>query len=140
MSANRWPKGRKIPGSGRKKGSPSKPKRDRLLDRAKRYGLRVLLPDVGVDPETSPLEFLEAVMRRGDLPVEVRMHAARAAAPYRHPALRSVDFKGSMTIGISAALHEFIAGNTRASRSFIDFDGEDRDSEEAPNGRSLPHH
>ena len=91
MSANTWPKGRRIPGSGRKKGTPNKPKRDRLADRARRVGGKQILPDIGTDPDVEPLDFLLAVMRRADLPIEVRMHAARCAAPYRHRALKSVE-------------------------------------------------
>jgi hypothetical protein len=79
-------------------------------------------------------------MWNGQAPMELRFKAAIAAAPYCHPQLRSVDFKGSMTVGVSAALLKFIEGNTSASRSFLDFDREDRDEEEAPHGRPLLDH
>lgn len=141
MSGNRWPKGRKIAGSGRKKGTRNKTKpRDRLLDRAKKVANRLLLPDVGTAPDTDPLDFLLAVMRRPDLPLEVRLHAARCAAPYKHPALKSVDFTGQMLFGISGELQKFIAGNATARRSFLGFDGEDQDPQAETDERALPHH
>jgi hypothetical protein len=140
MSANRWPKGQKVPGSGRKKGGLNKPKRHRLGEKAKAIGRRLLLPDLGIAPETEPLDFLLAVMRHGELPLEVRLHAARCAAPYRHRALKSVDVSGEVLLGVSRDLHAFIAGNAGAPRSFVGFDDEDRDAQEAAHERALPHH
>jgi hypothetical protein len=129
MAANKWgkrgrPKG--LPKSGgRKKGTPNKATRWKLHLEGKEY---------------KPLDFLLGVMWNGQAPMELRFKAAIAAAPYCHPQLRSVDFKGSMTVGVSAALLKFIEGNTSASRSFLDFDREDRDEEEAPHGRPLLDH
>lgn len=87
--------------------------------------------------EYLPLEFFLATMRNAQAPFEARHRAAVAAAPYCHPALRSVDFKGSMTVGLSAALQQFMQGNAGTTRHFLDFDRESEDAEEAPDGRPL---
>lgn len=132
MKGNKRAGGRRgNPTSGRKKGTPNRIKGRRQLE-AEAQAL-------ATDGET-PLVFLLRVMRNTRQPVDVRINAAKAAAPYCHPALRSIDFKGSMTVGISAALHAFISGNVAATRSFVDFDQEDQDPQEAADGRSLPHH
>jgi len=42
----------------------------------------------------TPLEFMIEMMRRSDLPEDFRLDAAKAAAPYVHPKLTSVELKG----------------------------------------------
>src|SRR5438093_9829577 len=99
MVANKWarPESRskriRPRGSGRKPGGRNK----------------FTLGKLALKGEYSSLTFLQAVYRNVLAPGELRMRAAVAAIPYEHPALRSVDFKGSMTVGISAALQQFIA-------------------------------
>src|SRR5262245_56630075 len=87
--------------------------------------------------EYLPLQFFLTTMRNDKAPFEVRHRAAVAAAPYCHPALRSVDFKGSMTVGLSAALQQFMDRNAGSTRHFLDFDREGEDAEEAPGERPL---
>ena len=44
--------------------------------------------------EGTPLEFLMSVFRDPAAPFDVRLEAAKAAAPYVHPKLASVTLKG----------------------------------------------
>ena len=59
-----------------------------------------------LDPEAEPMDLLLAVMRDPNQPIERRIDAAKAAAPYRHvrlaPAM-AVD-QGGMKIEISGGL------------------------------------
>ena len=93
-----------MPGSGRKKGTPNKTTpADRQRAKARKVlAKHITLLDLGTDPETAPLEFFLAIMRRGDLPLNVRMDAGRCAAPYCHRALKAVDMNidGTVTVEI----------------------------------------
>jgi hypothetical protein len=62
---------------GRRKGTPNKATAERQEEIAA-SGL-------------TPLEFMLTEMRNEDNPKDVRMEAAKAAAPYVHPKLSSVD-------------------------------------------------
>lgn len=105
---------------GRKKGTPNKVKeKKRLIAEAHAQGLQ------------TPLDFLCGIFRDETQSTELRLNAAKAAAPYMHPALKSVDFHGHLTHGISRELAEFIAGNKTASRSFLGFDQEDQEPQAA---------
>ena len=73
-------KGGKRPGAGRKPGVPNKATAQRQA-----------MVAAGGD---TPLDFLLAVMRGNDAPLDVRLEAAKAAAPYVHPKLASVTLKG----------------------------------------------
>lgn len=42
----------------------------------------------------TPLDFMLKVMRNGKQPADVRLEAAKAAAPYVHPKLSAVTLKG----------------------------------------------
>lgn len=79
MSGNKWAKGQKVPGSGRKKGTPNKATRWKLSIKGESY---------------QPLDFLLAVMRNEAAPKELRFKAAVAAAPYCHRALKAVEHSG----------------------------------------------
>lgn len=103
---------------GRKKGTPNRVKgKRRLVEEAHAQGL------------DTPLDFLCRIFRDRRKPIDLRLNAAKAAAPYMHPALKSVDFHGHLTHGISRELAEFIAGNKTASRAFLGFDDEDQDAQ-----------
>jgi len=74
------------PGAGRKPGAPNKASaaRQKAVEAS---GL-------------APLDYLLGVMRDDTVPREERVEAAKAAAPYVHPKLATVDHKssdGSMT-------------------------------------------
>lgn len=55
---------------GRKKGTPNK--RTQILEQKAAEGI-------------TPLDFLLSVLRNEELPVEIRLDAAKAAAPFIHP-------------------------------------------------------
>lgn len=68
---------------GRKKGTPNKATAKRQAEIAA-SGL-------------TPLEFMLKVMRESKRDVMERLEAAKAAAPYVHPKLASVEVRGQMT-------------------------------------------
>lgn len=68
------------PGAGRKKGG-----RNRLTEEA-----RQIAKKTGI----TPLEFLLEAMQDDSLPLDKRIDAAKAAAPYVHPKLSSVEVSG----------------------------------------------
>lgn len=103
-------------------------------------GKRQLVAEAHAAGLETPLDFLLRIMRDTKRPIELRFNAARAAAPFMHPALKSVDFTGHLTHGISRELAEFIAGNRAAARSFLGFDGEGQDAEAETDGGALPDH
>lgn len=71
------------PASGRRKGSVNKVTSARqLLAKARAAG------------EETPLDFLLRVMRDEVNTLDVRVNAAKAAAPYVHPALKSIEVSG----------------------------------------------
>ena len=74
------PRGGPRPGAGRKKGQAT-----RLNEQARQAALA---------GGTSPLEFLLAAMRDGGREFNVRLDAAKAAAPYLHARLASVEVGG----------------------------------------------
>jgi len=70
------PRGGYRPGAGRPKGS--KNRRTLLLEEGAR---------VAAEAGTTPLEHLLSAMRDENQPTQVRLDAAKAAAPYCHPRL-----------------------------------------------------
>jgi hypothetical protein len=70
------PSGGKREGAGRKPGSV-------MIKTAK------IAQDL-TDEGTTPLEFLTAVMRDEDQPLDIRLNCAKAAMPYMHPRIGSV--------------------------------------------------
>lgn len=86
MSGNKWAKGQKVPGSGRKKGTPNKATRWKLTLKGESY---------------LPLDFLLAVMRNTAAPKDLRFKAAVAAAPYCHRALKAVEHTGEGGVAIA---------------------------------------
>ena len=75
-------RGGKRPGAGRKAGVPNKRTRE-LQAMAERA------PDEG-----TPLEFLTATYRDNTVPFDLRLEAAKAAAPFVHPRLAAVTLRG----------------------------------------------
>jgi hypothetical protein len=82
--ANYQAKGRSAnPLAGRQKGTPNKvPNKTRLVEAAHAAGLE------------TPLDFLLRVMRDERRDMDMRLIAARAAVPYMHPALKSIEVAG----------------------------------------------
>lgn len=72
--------GGKRPGAGRPKGSPNKSSAQREADVAA-SGL-------------TPLDYMLSVMRNDAAPHAVRLDAGKAAAPYVHPRLNSIEHAG----------------------------------------------
>jgi hypothetical protein len=54
--------------------------------------------------ETTPLDYLLSLMRDVEAPVEQRLEAAKAAAPYVHPRLSAIDHSGRL--GFREMTHE----------------------------------
>lgn len=73
-------RGGKRPNAGRKAGAPNK------ASAAREAAIRAT--------GTTPLEYLLDVMRSSNKPEAMRMDAAKAAAPYVHPKLSSVELTG----------------------------------------------
>lgn len=71
------------PGAGRKPGAPNK-KTAELLETARSEGIM-------------PLDYLLSIMRNSEQKEDVRMDAAKAAAPYLHPKLSSVEMNAKVT-------------------------------------------
>jgi hypothetical protein len=69
------------PGAGRKPGAPNKATAERQKA-VKESGL-------------TPIDYLLSVMRDEAVPRDERVEAAKAAAPYVHPKLATVDHKSS---------------------------------------------
>ena len=72
----------RAPGAGRKKGTPNKATAKRQAE----------IAATGI----TPLEYLLQEMRKVENEPSVRIDAAKAAAPYVHPKLSSVDINGSL--------------------------------------------
>jgi hypothetical protein len=72
------------PGAGRKPGTPNKASAERQAEIAA-SGL-------------TPLEFMMGVLRDELKPFEDRFEAAKAAAPYVHPRLASVEMSADVTM------------------------------------------
>jgi len=83
-------RGGRRPGAGRKIGSVSARSR-KFAEQAIESG------------ELLPLDFMLAALRDEEKPFDVRMDAAKAAAPYIHAKLASVDasMKGDMSLTIT---------------------------------------
>jgi len=75
-------RGGKRPGAGRKPGSKNKASAAR----------EKAIAESGL----TPLEYMLSVMRNDETPRDVRLEAARSAAPYVHPRLNSVEHKGDL--------------------------------------------
>jgi hypothetical protein len=73
-------RGGKRPNAGRKAGTPNKASIERQA-KISASGL-------------TPLDYMLKILRDEDKPVEARMDAAKAAAPYVHPRLAAVELKG----------------------------------------------
>ena len=73
---------------GRQKGTPNK---------AKAVPLEVKAADAGL----SPLDFLLSIYRDLAMPLPERMDAAKAAAPYVHAKLASVEHKGDLSVSVT---------------------------------------
>ncbi len=54
----------------------------------------------------TPLEYLLSIMRDEQAVIDIRIDAAKAAAPYIHPRLAAIDHSGSLTISHETALEE----------------------------------
>lgn len=59
-----------------------------------------------------PLDYMLAIMRDPDQPPAVRMDMAKAAAPYVHPRLSSVESKNETTVRYVARIPEKAANPT----------------------------
>lgn len=78
--------GGKRPGSGRPKGAATKKTRE-IADTAAAQGI-------------TPLEYLLSIVRDEALDRPERVDAAKAAAPYVHPRLATVEQKGDLTFKV----------------------------------------
>lgn len=76
--------------AGRKPGAAAKKTRE-IADKAAGEGL-------------TPLEYMLSVMRDEEFPMEVRMDAAKGAAPYIHPRLAATEHSGWVSLGLSEEL------------------------------------
>ena len=56
--------------------------------------------------ELKPLEFMLDVMRDESLPLDIRVEAAKAALPYCHPKLASIQDSGTDIISQEEALEQ----------------------------------
>ncbi len=81
--------GGKRPGSGRPKGAATKKTRE-IADTAAAQGI-------------TPLEYLLSIVRDESLERPERVDAAKAAAPYVHPRLATVEQKGDLTLNVKVS-------------------------------------
>lgn len=86
------PRGGKREGAGRRAGSASEKTRD-IANRAASEGI-------------TPLEFMLQVMRDESAERAERLDMAKAAAPYIHPKLTSVEMNANVAMSHEAALDE----------------------------------
>lgn len=86
------PRGGPREGAGRPKGSKSRATREREK--------KIL------ESGLTPLEYMISVVRDEGAPRGDRLDAAKAAAPYLHPRLSSVQVSGDLTINHEQALKE----------------------------------
>ncbi len=80
---------------GRQKGTPNK-RAQRMRDAQAAVAAGIAEPGdtvIVMTPETTPLNFLLTIMRTDGLPWDLRFDAAKAAAPYVHPKLSSVEME-----------------------------------------------
>ena len=78
-------RGGKRPGAGRKAG---------VSDKAK---IAAKIAESGL----SPLDYLLSIVRDEGLDQPARVDAAKAAAPYVHPRLASIEQKGDLTLAVT---------------------------------------
>lgn len=113
------PRGGKRAGAGRKKGA--------LTKRTQEVAAQALADGL------TPLDYMLQVMRDPAEDRAVRLDAAKAAAPYVHPRLSSVDHKGNDDG--RPIIYEIVTGVPRSE----EFGHWDRDDEDLPNGHgALP--
>jgi hypothetical protein len=62
------------------------------------------IADLAAQSENTPLNYLLSVMRDAEAPADQRLEAAKAAAPYVHPRLASIEHGGQ--IGVREMSHE----------------------------------
>lgn len=82
---------------GRKTGGRKKGTLNRCTAKLKELAAELPVGD-------SPLDFLTAVYRNPELPLDVRLDAAGKAAPYMHPRLAAINHGGQ--IGMRQLTHE----------------------------------
>jgi len=80
------------PGAGRPKGKPNQ-----FNDEARKKAL-----EGGI----SPLDYMLGILRDESRPEDVRMDAAKAAAPYLHAKLAAVEHSGAVSLTHEDALDE----------------------------------
>lgn len=86
--------GGKRPGSGRPRGSPNKRSIEAIEAVAERY------------PEWTPLLHFAAVANDETQPADIRLDAAKAAAPYMHPRPKPVEQNAEALIELETRLAE----------------------------------
>lgn len=89
-------RGGKRPGAGRPKGAANKRTRE-VADKAAQDGI-------------TPLEYMLDVMRDVSADRSERMDAAKAAAPYIHPRLSTVEHTGDADKRVAVTMIELVAG------------------------------
>lgn len=89
-------RGGKRPGAGRPKGAANKRTRE-VADKAAQDGI-------------TPLEYMLDVMRDVSADRSERMDAAKAAAPYIHPRLSTVEHTGDADKPVAVTMIELVAG------------------------------
>jgi hypothetical protein len=90
------PRGGKREGAGRKPGVPNTKTRE-LVEKVEASGL-------------TPLDYMLAQMRDEENAKELRMDAAKAAAPYVHARLAAIEHSGGLNLSHEDALDEFDDG------------------------------
>jgi len=85
-------RGGKRDNAGRKKGVPNKASAERQAE----------IAASGI----TPLEYMLTVLRDETKPIETRMDAAKAAAPFVHPKLAAVELSGGLSLNHEDALEE----------------------------------
>lgn len=89
-------RGGKRPGAGRPKGAANKRTRE-VADKAAQDGI-------------TPLEYMLGRMRDESADRSERMDAAKAAAPYIHPKLSTVEHTGDPDKPVAVTMIELVAG------------------------------
>lgn len=88
------------PGAGRKQGSATKKTRE-IADKALADGI-------------TPLEYMLGLLRDERLSGDIRFEAAKAAAPFVHPRLSSVEARVDADVSLRPNLIEFVAPDASA--------------------------
>jgi hypothetical protein len=84
---------------GRREGAGRKPGTANVLSRAVANGY-------AADGGLTPLDYMMEVLRDKQLPGDVRLDAAKAAAPYVHPRLNAIEHSGALAVLHEKALDE----------------------------------